>query len=121
MKELKRISIIWGLLLLVIFSLLTFFALKWKVKNEPYFELEKTLVSKTKSYYEMEHSYPIKGNSVIISLDDLKNSDMIEELRVDDDVCDGYVIVENTGVIEYHAYIKCNNYTSKDYDKNINS
>lgn len=118
MKELKRISIIWGLLLFVIFAALTFFALKWKAKNDPYFELEKTLVSKTKSYYEMEHSYPTKGNKVIVTFDDLKNSDMIEELKVNEDTCDGYVVVENTGVIEYKAFIKCNNYTTKDYDKN---
>ena len=65
----------------------------------------------------MENSYPTKGNRSKVSLEDLKNSNMLEELKVDDDNCDGYVIVENTGVIEYKAYIKCNNYTTKDYDK----
>ena len=120
MKELKRISIIWGLLLFVIFAALTFFALQWKSKNGPYFELEKTLISKTKSYYESEHSYPAKGQSVTITFQELKNSNLLEELKVNDDVCDGFVIVENNGVIDYKAYIKCNNYTTKDYDKNSN-
>lgn len=111
----------WGLLLLVIFVALTFFALKWKAKNTPYFDLEKTMVSKTKSYYEMEHSYPTKGNSTKITFENLKKANMMEELKVGDDNCEGYVIVENTGVIEYHAYIKCNHYTTKDYDKHVNN
>lgn len=117
MKELRRISIIWGLLLLIIFGALTFFALKWKAKTDPYFDLEKTLISKTKSYYESEHSYPAKGQSVKVTFDELKNANLIEELKVNDDNCEGYVKVENNGVIEYKAYIKCNNYTTKDYDK----
>ena len=83
----------------------------------PYFDLEKTLISKTKSYYESEHSYPAKGQSVKVTFDELKNANLIEELKVNDDTCEGYVKVENNGVIEYKAYIKCNNYTTKDYDK----
>jgi len=117
MKELRRISIVWGLLLLAIFVALTFFALKWKSKNEPYFNLEKVMVAKTKSYYEINHQYPSKGNYVIIKYDELKANDMIDELKVNDDNCDGYVKVENTNVIEYNAFIKCGNYTTKNYEK----
>lgn len=120
MKELRRISIIWGLLLLSIFLLLTFFALKWKFKNEPYFKLEELLVEKTKSYFEMNHTYPSKDNHVIIPISELKEYNMIDEAKVNDDNCDGYVRVYNEGVIKYTGYIKCNNYTSKDYDKYIN-
>lgn len=117
MKELKRISIIWGLLLFVIFAALTFFALQWKAKTGPYFDLEKTMVSKTKSYYEMENSYPVKGEMKIIKFEDLKNANMMDELKVKDDNCEGFVKVENTGVIDYKAFIKCEGYTTKDYDK----
>ena len=120
MKDLKKISIIWGLLLFLIFSFLTFFALKWKAKTTPYFKLEEELVSKTKSYYEMNHSYPAEGNYVIIPYQELKENNMIGELKTNDDECDGYVRVEKNGVIEYKAYIKCNHYTTKDYDKYIN-
>ena len=117
MKELKRISIIWGLLLFLIFAALTFFALQWKAKTGPFFDLEKTMVSKTKSYYESQHSYPQKGQSVNITFEELKNANMLEELKVNAETCEGYVKVENNGVIEYTAYIKCNSYTTKDYDK----
>ena len=117
MKELKKISIIWGLLLLLIFGLLTFFALKWKTKTTPYFKLEEELVSKTKSYYEINHAYPTNGNHVNITYQELKDNNMIGELKTENDECDGYVKVENKGVIDYKAFIKCNNYTTKDYDK----
>lgn len=120
MKELRRISIIWGVLLLAIFVTLTFFALKWKSQNEPYFNLEKLIVSKTKSYYEMNHTYPNKGEYVIITFDELKANEILDELKVNDENCDGYVKVENKNVIEYTGYIKCSNYTSKDYEKYSN-
>ena len=121
MRDLKRISIIWGLLLFAIFAVLTFFALKWKFKNEPYFKLEELIVSKTKSSFEMNHSYPNRDNYVIVPASELKANGMIDELKVENDECDGYVKVYNNGVMEYTGYIKCNNYTSKDYDKYMNS
>ena len=46
---------------------------------------------------------------------------MIESLKKDDDECDGFVKVTKNNVVEYNAYIKCNNFTSKDYDKYINN
>lgn len=117
MKELKRISIIWGLLLFLIFSVLTFFGLQWKKKTEPYLKLENTLVEKTKSYYETNHSYPNRGEKVKITYNELKENNVYNELKMNDFECDGYVIVTNEGVINYKAYIKCQDYTSKDYDK----
>ena len=117
MKQLKVISIVWGMLLLSIFLVLTFFALKWKSQTTPYFELEKNLVNATKSYYESAYSYPEKGNIKKVTYDELKESEAIESLSVDDDECDGYVIVSHNNVIEYDAYLKCNNYTTKNYDK----
>lgn len=117
MKELRRISIIWGLLLFLIFSALTFFGLKWKKKTEPYLKLEETLVEKTKSYYETNHSYPNKDEEVKITYNELKEHDVYNELKNNEDECDGYVLVTNNGVINYKGFIKCNNYTSKNYDK----
>src|SRR5574344_2017336 len=117
MQDLKKISIIWGIVLLVAFGLLTYFGLKWKAKYDGYFDLEKKLVSVTKNYYESEHTYPTANNSVKITYEELKSNNLIDELTYNDDKCDGYVLVKNNGVIEYNAYIKCNNYTTKGYNK----
>ncbi len=121
MKELKRISIIWGLLLFAIFSLLTFFALKWKTKTNGYFELENKLVSNTKSYFESKYSYPNQGEKKIITFNELKENNIIDEIKYNDDNCDGYTLVTYDKVIDFKGFIKCNNYTTKDYEKYINN
>ena len=120
MKTLNRIAIIWGVLLVLIFILLTSFGLQWKVKTKGYLELETNIVDATKSYYEKDHSYPGEGESAYISLNDLKEDNIIDSLTYNDDECDGFVIVKHENVITYTGYIKCNNYTSKDYAKLIN-
>ena len=117
MKELKRLSIIWGLLLFAIFSVLTFFALKWKSKTAGYFDLEEKLKSSTQSNYESKHTYPEKGQEVIVTFKELKEDNILEELKYNDDECDGYVLVTKNDVVEFKPFIKCNNYTTKDYDK----
>ena len=117
MKELRKLSIVWGLMLITIFGVLTFFAMKWKQKNEPYFKLEESLVSAAKLYYESAHSYPLQGQEVKINYEELKNNNMIESLSINDQECDGYVIVKNKGVIEYNGYIKCSDYTTKNYSE----
>ena len=116
MKEMKKMSILWGIIMVLIFSLLTFFGLKWKNKYKGYFDLEDKLVKNTQKYYESNHEYPKKGSEEKIFLKELRDNEVIDELIYNDDKCDGYVIVKNNNVIEYKAYIKCNNYTTKGYN-----
>ena len=106
MKEMRRLSIMWGLMLIIIFGALTFFALKWKNEVEPYVRLEESLVSSAKKYYESAYAYPNKGEQVTIKYTELKDNNAIESLSIDDKECDGYVVVKNNGVIEYNGYIK---------------
>ena len=121
MKTLNRIAILWGILLIIVFGVLTFFGLQWKAKTSGYFALETKIVDATKSYYTKDHSYPEEGNSVYITLDNLKEDNIIDDLSYNDDECDGFVIVKHDKVITYTGYIKCHNYKSKDYDKLANN
>lgn len=117
MKEMRKLTIVWGLVILIIFAGLTTFALLWKDKNRKYKDLEKELAGKVQGYYETKYEYP-KGMEVItITKQDLINDQVIENLKIDNDECDGYVDVSNNTVIEYTAYIKCPNYTTKGYNK----
>ena len=116
MDELKKISIIWGLILLIIFSVLTFFGIKWKNKMKPYFDLESTLVEKTKSYYEQGHTYPTGDEIVKVTYAELKENNVYSDLKINDSECDGYVTVKSNGAIEYKGYIKCPDYTTKGYE-----
>ena len=53
MNELRKISIAWGIMLVIVFSTLTFFGLKWKNRMKPYFELEDKIVEVTKNYVDL--------------------------------------------------------------------
>ena len=117
MNNVKKMSIIWGIIMVIIFSILTFFGLKWKDKYKGYFDLEKELVNKTQSYFEINHSYPEGNNVVKITYDELKNNNVIDELKYQDDICKGYVEIKNKGIMEYKGYIKCNNYETKGYQE----
>ena len=114
-KKMHRISVIWGVVMLLIFTLLTIIALNWKKNNNGYKDLENLLVDKVISYYESKYSYPTGMEVVTISLAELKENNVINELNYNGDVCDGYVNVSFDGVINYRGYIKCNNYMTKGY------
>ena len=115
-KQLKKISIIWGLMLILVFGTMTTFSLMWKKKNQGYKNLEKELVTKVEGYFEQEHKYPTGIEVVTIDLKELQEHDIIQELKYNDDICNGYVDVSNDIVIKYKAYIKCNKYQTKGYN-----
>ena len=46
LKKMKKISVIWGIVMILIFGLLTFVALNWKKSDREYKKLEELLVSK---------------------------------------------------------------------------
>lgn len=117
MKEMKKMSIIWGIVLVLIFSGLTWFGLKWKGKYQGYFDLENELVNKTQSYFEINHTYPNDGETIKITLNELKDNNVINELKYQDEVCNGYVEIKNKGIMEYKGYIKCDKYITKGYQE----
>ena len=117
MNKMKKMTIIWGIIMVLIFGLLTFFGLKWKKKYQPYFDLEEQIVQKTQQYFEQYHSYPEGSGQVKVTLDELKSYNVIQELSTNDEQCNGYVIVKNEGVMKYNGYIKCTNYTTKGYQE----
>lgn len=117
MDKMQRISIVWGFLIILIFGILTCFALTWKSKNNGYKNLEKSLLNSVKGYYESKYQYPTGMEVVTVTFEELKNNNVLTELKYGNDYCDGYVNVSYDGVINYKAYIKCNNYTSKGYNE----
>ena len=111
-NEMKKTSIIWGLLLLLIFGMLTAFGILWKKKNMEYVDAEKKISDLVKSYKDA--STVATGET--IPLKELQDLDLIDELKVNDETCDGYVRIENKkGVYEYKGYISCANYSTKGY------
>lgn len=118
MNKMKKISIAWGILIVIVFGLLTYFALTWKNSTNEYKKLENTLVDSVKAYYESKYKYPTGMEVITVTLNELKENNILSELRYEDDLCDGYVDVAYDNVITYKAYIKCSNYVTKGYNDN---
>ena len=117
MNKMRRISIMWGFSIIIMFALLTFFSLTWKNKNQGYKDIESLLVDSVKGYYESKYQYPTGMEVITITLEELKNNNILTELKNGEDYCDGYVNVSYDLVINYKAFIKCNNYITDGYSE----
>lgn len=117
MNKMKVVSIIWGLFLLSMIFILTAASKKYLKKIEPYERLENVLVSTTKKY--VEEKLDIEKGKTIIKTEELFDKEYLKEFKVNEDNCKGYVVIEYNNEKEYNAFIKCNEYKTKDYDKNL--
>lgn len=118
LKQMKRISIVWGLLLVLIVIGLTAVGFLYKSKSSDYKKLESELVNLAEKYVEAKFLYPEGNESLKITLDELKEEGYLQELKKDEDTCDGYVILSHKDfAYDYKGYIKCSKYTTKDYKK----
>lgn len=118
MKEMKKLSIVWGIILVLIFGMLTTFGILYTKKVKPYKDMERKLVDQTKKYVEIEFSYPQNGEEIKVTLEQLQGKTLIDELKHDDKVCKGYATIKKNGIAyEYKGYVKCNDYTTKGYQE----
>ncbi len=116
MKQMRKISIIWGTILVIIVILLTVLGFLYKDKRIPYKELEQSLVEDAKKYVDVHFLYPQDDSEVKVSYEEMKDEEYVSELKYGEDVCDGYVVVKSNGtVFEYKGYITCEQYTTKGY------
>ena len=85
-------------------------------------DLEKKLVEVTKSYTATDFNFPVNGENIIITYNELHDNNMIDKLEVDNKKCDGYVELSFNNVTEYKAYIKCDKYKTHGFEeKNLDS
>lgn len=117
LRRMKIISIIWGMFLVTLFIVITAFAFKFKNNSKKYLELANEFSKKAQKYVEDNNLYPEKDSILKISKNDLIDNNYLEKLEIDDDKCDGFVIVNNKEIYEYKAYLKCDKYISAKYEK----
>lgn len=116
LKQMHRLSIAWGIILVGIMALLTVFGIIFNKKNKVYKDMEDALVDATEKYVEKSFAYPKDNKELKVEYDTLKNDGFIDTLKIGKDECDGYVIVKkNELVYEYKAYVKCKEYKTKNY------
>lgn len=115
-KQMNRISIVWGVILICIVLLLTIFGVFYKRKSSDYKKLEEKIVNASEKYVESKFLYPDANQTVKITYEELKENGFIDTLQKDNEPCNGYSILSYDGhVYHYEGYIKCPNYTSKNY------
>ncbi len=117
MKKMKYMSIIWGMLIVGIFIVLTLFGFLYKNKTKEYRMLEDKLVEAEKKYADQKFLYPNEGESIKTSLKELMAEGLIDEFKVNDVLCDGYVILSHKDLVfDYKGYVHCGDYKTKGYE-----
>lgn len=108
----KKISIVWGIIILCIFTLMTILGFKFK-KIENYKALEMNMKNYARKYVndikDFKYTEPFK-----INLEDLKKEYQEENFNIKDEECEGYVKVSKYFLgLKYTPYLECTNYKSK--------
>ena len=118
MKSMKKITIVWGIMMVLIFALLAVFGILHTQKLEGYRELERKLANASKQYIELNVSYRDVENGIRITLEQLKAEGLIEELKKDGEECEGYAFVSKPRmVVVYQGFIKCPGYTTRGFSE----
>lgn len=115
MKKTRNLFIVWTIIVVIIIVLLTTLGLMLKNQNKDYEKLEKKLLDSAKKYVDNQFLYPEGNEKLKVTSSELIQNQFLDELKFNDDVCQGYVIVSKDGVYQYKGYIKCKNYTTRGY------
>lgn len=119
MKKFRKFTIIWGIILVAIFVLFTMYSFKLDKKIKKYHDLEEYFATSVAEYNNTNKDYPQTIEVINFSLSDAIEKGVVSELKIDNDICDGYVKIANDEIVTYTPYISCKNYTTKGYAKNL--
>ena len=118
----KKISIIWIILIVLLVTLLTIIGINVTKRTKPYKALEADIVDAMKVYYGQDSNLkklPEKNQKIKITIEELEKFGLKINTNINDDKCIGYGIVKGINLSHsYTAFIKCEKYTTDDYDKN---
>ena len=117
MKRFRKFTIVWGIILVAIFVLFTMYSFKLDKKIKKYHDLEEYFDTSVAEYNNAKKDYPQTIEVINFSLSDAIEKGIVSELKIDNDICDGYVKIANDEVVTYTPYISCKNYTTKGYAK----
>ena len=118
MTKTKILFTLWFILVVIILGLLTTLGFMNKKLNQEYQNLETNLINSAQNYTLANNYYPEDNLEIIITKEELIKSGYLKELQVKKDVCNGYVVVTKSDIYNYKAYIKCQKYTTQDYQSN---
>ena len=116
-KKMRMISFVWGFVLVSLVLGLTIIGLIYKKESKEYKDFESFLVDKANVYITERK---LEFDSIKITGEELVEAGLLDTLKVKDNECDAFVIVKNdSSKYLYKAYIKCDKYKTKGYQKAI--
>jgi len=118
----KKITIIWIILIVLLTITLTFIGLQVSNRTKPYKTLEGDIVEAMKIYYGQDSNLkklPKENRETKISIKELKDFGLKINTTINDDECTGFGIVRGKSLsYSYTAFIKCDKYTTDKYEEN---
>ncbi len=116
MKKFKYLSVVWGMVVVTIFILLTIVGFAYKKNTSIYKEWEDKIKDATTKYVDAQFLYPDSKDPLKIEASTLIEEGYLDNIVINDEECLGYGTVTYNGMVyEYKGYVKCSNYTTKDY------
>jgi hypothetical protein len=113
----KKLLIMWVIIAVSLVGTLTVMGLAINKKNKPYTNLEDELVTSAESYMG-QFLNEMPSTSTKVTSEEMIAKNVLNELKVNDEICKGYVVVSKKYVTyEYKPYLKCKNYVTKGYEK----
>jgi hypothetical protein len=113
----RKLMIPWIFIMIMLVGGLTFIGFYQASRYGAYRDLERRLENAARSYLgQFPDRHP--NTSKVITSNYLMNEDFLDNLKIEDNQCTGYVIVTRRGrFYNYGAYIKCDNYTTRGFDE----
>ena len=116
MKKTKILFAIWAIIVVIIIALLTALGFILDNRYEKYRTLEEKLETSAREYAEDNVLLDEDDGEYIVTSLELIKAGYLDNLEIDDNVCTGYVVIQNDGAYQYEAYISCKQYTTKNYE-----
>lgn len=113
----KKMIIIWIIMASVLVGTLTYIGLKFEEKVKDYQILESDIEESAQIYMQVNELELKYKENVKIKTSKLLEEGILKNMTVGDDECSGYVVItKELKGFSYNAYIKCENYTTLDYE-----
>jgi len=117
-NQMKKMYYIWAIVVVLIITILTVVGFVFKNKSTAYQELEEKLVEASKKYVDKYFLYPQGTEEVKVTYQEMFDDNSIDELKKEDQTCDGYVIIKTESIsFSYKGYVSCPNYETGGYKK----
>lgn len=110
----KKMIFAWIFLTCILFGTLLYIGISFNKSVEDYEIIESDLKEAAEAYVKVKNINIVPNKEVKITDVDLENENLLPNMNLEDDECDGYVIVK-MGITEpiYTPYIECNNYKTE--------